>query len=61
MCQAAFRRSSRLRLIGPRSASCLLFFSVSKRFVVESDRRVKRWGGGEFMCLISGVASMSSH
>lgn len=60
MCQAAFRRSYRLRLIGPRSASCLLFFSASKRFVVESDRRVKRWEEG-FMCLISGVASMSSH
>lgn len=36
------------------------FFSVSKRFVVESDRRVKRWGEG-FVCLISGAASMSSH
>lgn len=36
------------------------FFSVSKRFVVESDRRVKRLRGG-FMYLISAVASMSSH
>lgn len=36
------------------------FPSASKRFVVESDRRVKRWGEG-FVCLISGVASTSSH